>query len=158
MAITYNANTELKKIIGTGIKFPLSTPVTAPKNILLETVSGVDVIKQSIYLILSTRLGSRFNNPEFGSNLQTLLFEPLDGVLFQLIELYVTDAIRRWEKRITIQAVDITEQDEHTLLIKINFIINKTRSLGSYVYPFVRNPMPESSLILGKASIGFINF
>ena len=158
MAINFNQDTELNKIIGTWIKFPLSTPVDSPKNILLETKTGIDVIYQSIYLILSTRLGERFNNPEFGSKLFNLLFEPRDEFLNSLIRMHVVDAIKRWERRITITAVDIQEVDEHQLNVKINFIINKTRSEGSYVYPFQQNPMPENELVQGKSSIGYQTF
>lgn len=70
------------------------TPTDTP---LLNDVSA---IFQSIDNILSTSPGERLFNPEFGSNIEDYLFEPLDEDTAMRIENEVIRAIGRWEPRI----------------------------------------------------------
>ena len=138
-------------IIGTGISFPIKFS-EGKKDQLLDTASGVDVINQSIRLILGTRIGERYNNNEFGSNINDLIFEPNDLILKDLLYYSIVTALQRWEKRITILDINFDEQSEHLIHIVINYKINSTHTVGSYVYPFVRNAMPMSEVIQGTRS------
>jgi len=138
-------------IIGTGIAFPVKFS-EGKNDQLLELASGVDVINQSIKLILGTRIGERFNNNEFGSNINDLIFEPNDLILKDLLYYSIVTALQRWEKRITILDINFDEQSEHLIHIVINYKINSTHTVGSYVYPFVRNAMPMSEVIQGTRS------
>lgn len=135
-------------IIGTGISFPVKFS-EGKNDQLLELASGVDVINQSIRLILGTRIGERFNNNEFGSNINDLIFEPNDMILKDLLYYSIVTALQRWEKRITIIDVTFDEQNESLINIVITYKINSTHTVGSYVYPFVRNAMPMSEVIQG---------
>ena len=135
-------------IIGTGISFPVKFS-EGKNDQLLELASGVDVINQSIKLILGTRIGERFNNNEFGSNINDLIFEPNDLILKDLLYYSIVTALQRWEKRITIIDVVFDEQNENLINIHITYKINSTHTVGSYVYPFVRNAMPMSEVIQG---------
>ena len=135
-------------IIGTGISFPVKFS-EGKKDQLLDIATGVDVINQSIRLILGTRIGERYNNNEFGSNINDLIFEPNDLILKDLLYYSIVSALQRWEKRITILDINFDEQNEHLIHIVINYKINSTHTVGSYVYPFVRNAMPMSEVIQG---------
>ena len=135
-------------IIGKGIYFPIKFS-EGKKDQLLDIATGVDVINQSIRLILGTRIGERYNNNEFGSNINDLIFEPNDLILKDLLYYSIVSALQRWEKRITILDINFDEQNEHLIHIVINYKINSTHTVGSYVYPFVRNAMPMSEVIQG---------
>lgn len=135
-------------IIGKGISFPIKFS-EGKKDQLLDIATGVDVINQSIRLILGTRIGERYNNNEFGSNINDLIFEPNDLILKDLLYYSIVSALQRWEKRITILDINFDEQNEHLIHIVINYKINSTHTVGSYVYPFVRNAMPMSEVIQG---------
>ena len=139
------------EIIGTGIAFPIKFAENKNDQ-LLETAVGVDVINQSIRLIIGTRLGERYNNNEFGSSVNDLVFEPNDLVLKDLLYYSVVSALQRWEKRITILEVNFDDQAENLINIIINYKINSTHTVGSYVYPFVRNAMPMNEVIQGMSS------
>jgi hypothetical protein len=149
------SNQEMEKIIGTGIKYPIGFSDNG-QNELLELQSGVGVINQSIFSILSTRIGERFNNPEFGSNLHTLLFEPNDSITKDLCYFYTKSSLERWEKRITVDSIDFVYYvgDDHFIGIYIRYTINQTNIPGSYVYPFSVGGAPVSSLNTGLANLG----
>ena len=148
-------NQEMEKIIGTGIQYPIEFSDNG-QNELLRLQSGVGVINQSIFMILSTRIGERYNNPEFGSNLYTMLFEPNDKITKDLCYYYTKVALDRWEKRITISSIDFVYKttDDHFVGIYINYVINETNIPGSYVYPFSTGGAPTSSLNLGTLNLG----
>lgn len=138
-------------IIGVGISFPITFTQTKNDQ-LLDLASGTDVINQSISLILNTRIGERYNNNEFGSNVKDLVFEPNDIILKDLIYYSIVIPLQRWEKRITILDVQFEEQNEHLINVMISYKINSTHVMGSYVYPFVRGAMPMSEVIQGANS------
>lgn len=148
-------NQEMEKIIGTGIQYPVEFSDNG-QNELLKLQSGVGVINQSIFTILSTRIGERYNSPEFGSNLFTLIFEPNDKITKDLCYYYTKVALDRWEKRITVSSVDFVynPEDEHFMGIYINYIVNETNIPGSYVYPFSVGGAPFSSLNVGTMKLG----
>lgn len=139
-------------IIGTGIAFPVKFSQNR-RDELLELSSETDLINESIHLIIHTRLGERYNNNEFGSNVRDLIFEPNDTVLRDLLYYSIVNALQRWEKRITILDVSFNdEQDNNTIWITIKYQVNSTHTVGSYVFPFVRDIMPMSEVIQGNKS------
>lgn len=144
--------TNLLQIVGTGISFPLTFTQSGKVNSIKEANAG-ERINQSIHLILGTRVGERVFNPEFGSRLPELVFEPNDAVLHRLLHLYTVEAINRWEKRIQITQVNITDNyndDANTLGIVIEYRIRNSHIQGSYVYPFVKDGMPTGNLYTGS--------
>jgi hypothetical protein len=60
-----------------------------------------DLIKSSLTMILSTYLGSRIMRPDFGSVLPEILFDPIDSIMISKIQIYVPDAIRKYEPRLS---------------------------------------------------------
>ena len=124
------------KIIGTGVDFPFEYDhYGVDRNV------GIEVINDSIEMILSTCKGSRFFEPEFGSNLCRLVFEPIDNILFEKLKVEVVDALRKWEKRIKIRKVEISDKDMNAInngivYITVYYLIRNTQIEGNYVYPF----------------------
>lgn len=60
----------------------------------------IDTVYQSIANILNTPITERFFNPEFGSRLEAVLFEPMDSITEAKIFRLVIEAIERWEPRV----------------------------------------------------------
>lgn len=89
----------------------------------------VDVIDQSIELILTELQGERLFNLQYGCSLTKRVFETMTPGLAENILDEVTQAIKRWEDRITLvesQMRLINNEDEHTIIILIPYIIKKT--------------------------------
>lgn len=154
---------EVDKVIGKGIKYPVKFGVFKHSQ-LFELSSGPDKINESIKMIFDTPIGSRYNNPNFGSNLNYLIFEPNDTILKDLLYYSVHDSLSRWEKRITIKNISFQtfETDSsinpNQINIRVEYIINATHQQGSYVYPFVKNAMPMSEIIQGRQAFNLGSF
>ena len=58
--------------LGTGWSFP---PTFTRGGAEVDLVSGADDIEQSLQILLSTRLGERLMQPDFGCDLQQVMFE-----------------------------------------------------------------------------------
>ena len=144
--------TNLLEVVGQGIDFPLRFVSGAKLGTIIQSNAG-ERIKDSIHLILATRIGERVMNPEFGSRLPFLVFEPNDTILHGLLRTYTVEALRRWEKRIEILRVvlvDGYDNDQNTIGITIYYKIRNSFIEGSYVYPFVRDGMPTTDLYTGS--------
>ena len=73
-------------------------PVTAD----LVTVKDKSAVAQSIKGLLLTRRGERPFQPDLGSGLQDLLFEPMDYGSAALIKKEIRETLNRFEPRISI--------------------------------------------------------
>lgn len=72
------------------------------KKITGTLVTDIQAIYQSIYNILNTIPGERLFLPEFGANLEGLLFELINDLTAFSILNEITNAINRWEPRVSI--------------------------------------------------------
>lgn len=143
--------TNLLEVIGQGIAFPFQFTVAKQIGTIRQSNAG-ERIADSIHIILSTRIGERPFNPEFGSRLPELVFEPNDEILRRLLLFYTSEALKRWERRIEILRVvllDNYNDDRNTIGVQIEYTIRNSHIRGSYVYPFVREGMPTAELYTG---------
>jgi len=62
-------------------------------------------IKQAIVNLLLTNKGERLMNPEYGSNIRSYLFEPLDYATASQITTNIRYSIDRWEPRISVSTL-----------------------------------------------------
>jgi len=119
-------------VLGTGLAFPLRVGVSG-----LAESSGVDRVEQSIRVILGTQYGERVMRPLFGANLKSLLFAPNNAATASLAAYYVSEALARWEPRIDVVDVQVTNDAvEATLVIEIRYRIRATGQENVFVHPF----------------------
>lgn len=122
-------------LIGTGAKFgDTINEVSGGFN----TSELFDRIDQSIYLILSTRIGERFFLPDFGCNLYLLLFENDSSLFRDLADYYVRDALKKWEPRINVLAIHVSDIKSNIVHITITYSLIRSNTVHNYVYPFSR--------------------
>lgn len=142
----------LYTIIGTGLASPVVFDNLHTDRLFLMA-QGLSVINQSIHSIIETRKGERYNSPNYGSDVALRIFEPNDYVLKTLLKLDVTDALTRWEQRVTLLDVSILNYDDdprlpdYLVLIIVSYRVNSTYEQGSYVYPFALTAAPISEII-----------
>jgi phage baseplate assembly protein W len=90
-------------------------------------IKDIDVINQSIELIITTNFGERLFNLSFGSNLTNKLFENMTPSLADSILNDITAAVKRWEDRITVdesQMRIIQNNSDNSIIILIPYSIN----------------------------------
>ena len=130
-------SSDLEKFIGKGISFPTRLNVQGG----LKLSSSATNIEESIYLILRTNMGERVYRPDFGSRLSELVFAPLNTQTLLLIRLYVEEALKLWEPRITLNEIR-TDPDpiQGRVDIVITYFPKDSPDRRSLVYPFYLLP------------------
>ena len=88
-----------------------------------------EAIKTSIRNLISTRNYERPFHPEIGCQLFTLLFENFTSVTAQVMKKTIFDAINKFEPRVQILDVKLSEtEDQNNLDVSITFsILNSER-------------------------------
>ena len=127
--------------IGRGWGFPVGPNASGG----ISMVDGPSEIEQSIYLILSTHPGERPMRPEFGTPLSDFVFEPADGRTFGRISYVIDESLRRWEPRIVVDDIVVTEdaQIPERILIEIVYRIRGDYDRRNLLVPFYRIPGGE---------------
>jgi phage baseplate assembly protein W len=74
----------------------------------LFTQEGIATLKSDIIQLLLTNPSERVMLPEYGTGLRKLLFKPNDQFVIQEAETLIKNAITRWEPRIVISQIEIT--------------------------------------------------
>ncbi len=126
-----------KSFLGRGWAFP---PEFVRGQKATVMVSEEEDIKQSLHILLTTRLGERVMLPNYGCNLDELLFEDLSRSLISYTVDLLKTAIIYHEPRIKVISIDINETDplEGKLIIRIDYFIKTTNSRSNVVFPFYK--------------------
>lgn len=90
----------------------------------LISVKDEASIKQSIVNLLLTNKGERFFDADLGSDLYSLLFEPLDFGVASLVQNVVSETLERYEPRINVISVIATPNfDDNGFDLSLTFEI-----------------------------------
>jgi hypothetical protein len=126
-----------KSFLGTGWSFPPAFDNTI-KNVVM--ISDEEDIQSSLEILLSTRPGERVMRPDYGCNLDELVFEALTTTFTTYIKDLISTAILYHEPRIQVNKIDLQEAGEleGRMLIMIEYTVRSTNSRYNFVYPFYR--------------------
>jgi hypothetical protein len=124
--------------IGRGWGFPPSFDKTSGSVAMLEDETDIE---SSLEILLSTRIGERIMQPDYGCNLDEIVFESINLTLETWLKDLIENAILYFEPRIKLEELDIdtSEQSEGKLLIILRYIVKNTNSRYNYVYPYYIN-------------------
>ena len=125
-------------IIGKGWSFP---PRFNRLSGEVDMVEGNDEIRQSLAVILSTELGERFLQPNFGCTFSEYQFKTFTPSVRSGISRMVSRTLALQEPRIEITNVDVRDgrKDFGEVLLDIQYTIVETGTKESMVYPFYTN-------------------
>ncbi|MES3020482.1 MAG: GPW/gp25 family protein [Pseudomonadota bacterium] len=125
------------RFLGRGWSFPPTFNSARPGVAMLEDEAD---IASSLEILLSTALGERTMLPQYGCNLDELVFESLDTRMKTLMADKVETAILYFEPRIETESVllDDTRQLEGVILIEIVYRVKSTNSRFNFVFPFYK--------------------
>ena len=121
--------------LGRGWAFP---PIFEAATGTLNMVEGKDDIQQSLGIILSTSLGERVMRPQFGCNLKTFQFEPINSGFMAYMRDLVYKALLIHEPRIRVDDIRILTVSviEGKLLITVDYAVRTTNSRFNFVYDY----------------------
>ena len=92
--------------------YGLDYSVVIGENMFKSTYTLADAARSNIRNLLQTRKGERVMQPEFGTGLHELLFEPMTDEFEQSVQKEITNSINYWLPYVTIEEIDIEMTDE----------------------------------------------
>lgn len=127
--------------LGTGWAFP---PTFNHEAGSVEMVSNETDIKESLNILLSTTLGERVMQPQYGCDLTNYVFDTLNASVIGYLKDRVKNAILFFEPRIVAEKIEVTQGDSTDLIegrfvISIDYTIPGTNSRFNYVYDYYKN-------------------
>ena len=87
--------------------------------------TGAGAVKGAIVSILKTDFNERLFQPEFGSNIRALLFEPMNPITEERIKTAVEDAVKAHEPRAQIIGITVEGQEEQNRYL-VSILFNVT--------------------------------
>jgi phage baseplate assembly protein W len=109
----------------------LSLPLQMTANTFNQTYDNLVQLKSNVRNLLLTKKGERVGQPNFGTNLHRLLFEPNDDSLEDKIFQAVDSAIRLWLPQLSINEINIEATDEMKDLNEVSVSITFTANYNS---------------------------
>ena len=103
-----------------GLKLPLGY---SDSGYFKQTRTTIEQAKYNIVNLLKTVPGERLGQPDFGSLLQNILFEPMDDDIGDGIEEAIRETLTKWLPYISITNIEVTqpEYDNNRVNVAIDF-------------------------------------
>ena len=124
-----------KSFLGQGWAFPPGFSLGTKTSILVREDED---IQQSLMILLSTRLGERIMQPQYGCNLHHVVFEKADKSTLTFLRDSIESAILYHEPRIKVLEIrtSVNTGEPERILIDIVYLIRATNTRSNLVYPF----------------------
>lgn len=88
----------------------------------LGKVIDVESVRRSVRNLILTDKFERLLDPNIGSNINKLLFDPLDSTTAIVMQSYIRETIENYEPRATLTMVQCTpDYDHNSYYVKIQF-------------------------------------
>src|SRR5689334_7004378 len=113
--------------LGTGWSFPPTFNAAAGS---VEMTSDEADIQLSLQILLSTRKGERVMEPDYGCNLDDMVFEPMTTTFKTFMRETIKTAILYYEARIDLNSIKIDDshETEGVILIILDYTVRTTNS------------------------------
>jgi phage baseplate assembly protein W len=127
--------------VGSGLAFPMRVGPTGGIALVVRD----EEIAESMRLILGTSPGERPMRPDFGCPIHDHVFAPADAATIGMIGFEVRNSLARWEPRIEVTEVVVTQDESQPslLYIDITYLIRDTNDPRNLVFPFYVIPDGE---------------
>ena len=132
-----------EEFIGKGLAFPMRTDATGS----VALVAREREVEEAIRMVLGTAHGERPMRPEFGCGIHDYVFAPSDGTTSGRIRYEVRTSLERWEPRIEVLDVIVTNDpgDQTILYIDVQYAFAGTNDKRNLVFPFYTIPDEPTS-------------
>ena len=106
-----------------GLTLPLGR---SSQGFFNQSKTTLEQVKHNIVNLLLTYPGERPGEPELGSRLREIVFEPMDDDLGEKIEEEINSVMERWLPYITIGSIDVNFSDrlENTVDVSMTVSVN----------------------------------
>ena len=98
----------------------------------ITIIKDIDAVKQSVKNLILTFRGERPFNPDLGSNVRALLFEPADYFTEFDLKEAIEETVLNFEPRVRLLNTDVTSEDDYNRFrVSIEFQMITTLQTGS---------------------------
>lgn len=104
----------------------LAYPVIRKKGGYFKSMTYWDLIWSSVMTILATRPGDIPGNREFGCSIPRSIFEPNDEMTRANLASSISQAITRWERRVSVKALKVTSYNEN-VYVYLTLALSRSR-------------------------------
>jgi hypothetical protein len=108
------------------INWPLFTVPDANGELRYPSLEAS--VRQAIRIILSTRPGEQLMRPEFGAGLEDFVHESNTLTTRRRIYDRITEALARWESRILLDRVDVSEVSGQPTQVRVEILYRLRRT------------------------------
>ena len=131
--------------LGRGWSFPPTFHQNLPGVEMLEQEAD---IYSSLEILLTTAPGERVMQPEYGCDMEELIFENVDTTTKTLVADKIENAILYFEPRIDVEKVNLDDSREWegVILIEIVYRVRTTNSRFNFVFPFYKTEGTDLNL------------
>jgi phage baseplate assembly protein W len=112
---------DLNKNTAIGVKLPFNAP-----GVFYSTFSTKEQIKFNVVNLVLTSKGERVENPNFGTNVRSQLFNQIDPSTFNDLELDLVENIQTFIPNVRVTRVNFSqggEYNDNTLVVSITYVI-----------------------------------
>lgn len=120
-----------REILGRGWAFPFQFDAARGTVGFSEFEEN---IRQNITIILGTKPGERQMLPQFGCRIHELLFAPNTRATSAMVAHHVSEALRRWEKRIEVVSVNSEPGYDGSVKVVVEYRVRATNAVQSLNY------------------------
>ena len=85
-----------------------------PNTGKLVTKTDAEAVRRSLRNLILTNRGERFYKPDFGSNINSLLFEPATDIVTNQIRSLIKECIETYERRVILEKIEVNPMDDGT--------------------------------------------
>lgn len=124
-----------QNFLGRGFAFPPRIDSATGRFVMVEDEED---IRQSIYIILMTRMKERAMLPDFGSNIHNYIFGLPDSEFEVRLNREIQDALMRYEPRIVNvkTSVDSKDLQNGIVYLNISYLVRSTNNPNNLVFPY----------------------
>jgi len=99
----------------------------------IGTLTDIEAVKRSVRNLINTKFYERPFNPEIGSDVRAILFEPVSPIVADVLKRYIEDAINNFEPRAEVTNItSIADPDANRYEVSIEFyLVNSASGLQS---------------------------
>ncbi|SIO07610.1 GPW/gp25 family protein [Algoriphagus halophilus] len=126
---------EQESFLGRGWGFPVGFN---SESLQVNLAENEEDIQQSLIILLNTTLGERVMRPDYGANMEDLLFEALNVTTATMISNRIKKAILFHEPRVKVEDIDLRpEYQDGKVEVIITYVIISTNNRRNLVYPYL---------------------
>lgn len=124
-----------KNFLGRGFAFPPRIDSATGRFVMVENEED---IRQSIYIILMTRMKERAMLPDFGSNIHDYMFGVPDSDFELKINREIQEALMKYEPRIVNvnTTAEMKDIQNGVVYLNISYLVRSTNNPNNLVFPY----------------------